>query len=331
MWWVRVGSSGKEAGMAVGAVGVADQLVRLPAQPFAATLVLRLVEDETASLADIARLVEMDPVLSARVIRLANTPHYGLRSGISSASSAVVLLGATAVRAVVAAAASCLLVEGVRLGPEDFWAHSVAVAAGSAVASRVLRVSENESFSAGLLHDIGSALLHRLEPSRYEQMLERCNEGGLLEAERAEYGATHCEVSAAALAEWHLPKSFVAGVEAHHGDITVVAPLAQALILCEMLAETLDPLRPSEVKPNLEGAFESLGFPSSIHVRFFNDTRAYIEEIQLFVVGDECGRSPRSVDPRLSASPTFVTLTRRVCCRASLKRSVSWTFPSCRA
>lgn len=277
----------KEAIMAVGAVGVADQLVRLPAQPFAATLVLRLVEDETASLGDIGRLVEMDPVLSARVIRLANSPHYGLRNRISSASSAVVLLGATAVRAVVAAAASCLLVEGVRLGPEDFWAHSVAVAAGSAVASRVLRVSENESFSAGLLHDIGSALLYRLDPLRYDQMLERCADGGLLEAERRVYGATHCEIGAAALEEWHLPKRFFAAIEAHHGDIAAVSPLAQSVMLGETLAETLDPLRPLEGHPLLDGALESLGFPSSIRVGLLNETRAYIDEIQLLIGGDE--------------------------------------------
>src|SRR5919206_4477048 len=62
----------------VSAVEFVEDLGRLPAQPAAALKVLRLVEDPRASSADLARLIQADPVLSARVMRLANAPYYGL-------------------------------------------------------------------------------------------------------------------------------------------------------------------------------------------------------------------------------------------------------------
>ena len=72
--------------MSIGPTDIASHLSRMPAQPFAATLILRLVDDPDASPAQLARLVEMDPVLSARVMRLANSPHYRVRTGVTSVS-----------------------------------------------------------------------------------------------------------------------------------------------------------------------------------------------------------------------------------------------------
>src|SRR5579875_231639 len=141
-------------------IDLAEQLTRFPAQPLAARLVLRLIEDPEAGPAQLARLVEMDPALSARVMRLANAPHNSTHGGVRSAERAVILLGFETVRGLAAAAASSLLADTVDLGPLDYWAHTIAVAASTAVAGELLGLPENESFSAGLLHDIGTALFH---------------------------------------------------------------------------------------------------------------------------------------------------------------------------
>src|SRR5271170_7424617 len=90
-------------------IDVAELLTRFPAQPLAARLILRLVEDPDASPAQLARLIEMDPALSARVMRLANSPHYAVHDGVHSAARAVILLGVSTVRGLAAAAASSLL------------------------------------------------------------------------------------------------------------------------------------------------------------------------------------------------------------------------------
>ena len=265
------------------AVDVTEQLSRMPAQPFAAMLILRLVDDPNASPAELGRLVEMDPVLSARVMSLANSPYYGLRTSVTSAARAVVLLGFSAVKAVAAAAASCLLVDEVTLGPADYWAHSVSVAAASGVAADVLGVAQNESFSAGLLHDIGSALLHRVDPDRYERICAAAGPGGLLEAERVAFGLTHCQAGAEALELWHFPTSFVQAVASHHQPISSVNPLAQVVILGETLAEQVDPLRGVEGVRKLEQVLLDLGLSPNLRQNLLARTRSEIDKIDAYL------------------------------------------------
>jgi putative nucleotidyltransferase with HDIG domain len=173
---------------------ITDELARLPAQPFAAMQVLRLVEDAKASSADLARVIETDPALSARVMRLANAPYYGLSGKVGSASRAVVLLGFSAVRALAVSASSGLLADEVDLGPTGFWSHSVVTAVASSVIARHLGTPVSDAFSAGLLHDLGLAIPHLAELD----------------------GAHHAEVGALALEAWRFPRTFVRAVASHH-------------------------------------------------------------------------------------------------------------------
>src|SRR5579859_7727852 len=95
-----------------------DLLRRLPVRPLVAMRVLDSAEDPNASLSSIASVVAMDPALSTRVIRLANSASYSGRGAITSVERAVMLLGATSVRALVAAASFPLFEVDVDLGPE---------------------------------------------------------------------------------------------------------------------------------------------------------------------------------------------------------------------
>lgn len=250
--------------MAKRGIDIAGQLSRMPAQPFAAGLILRLVDDPDASPAQLAQLVEMDPVLSARVMRLANSPHYAARPAVTSASRAVVLLGFTAVRGIAAAAASSLLSDDIDLGPTDYWAHSISVAAAASVAADVLGVAQNEAFSAGLLHDLGCALLHRADPALYKRVCETAGSSQLESAERDAFGESHSEAGAEALSSWHFPKQFVQAVATHHHSVENVNALAQAVILGQSLAERIDALRPSETVQPLDVIVGELGFQSSV-------------------------------------------------------------------
>ncbi|HVB06058.1 MAG TPA: HDOD domain-containing protein [Acidimicrobiales bacterium] len=264
-------------------IDVAAQLTNMPAQPFAAMLILRLVDDPDASPAQLARLVEMDPVLAARVMRLANSPATGVRSGVNSAARAVILLGFSAVRAIAAAAASCLLSEEVDLGPVDYWAHSVTVGAAASVAAEVLGVAQNESFSAGLLHDIGSALLHRADPARYVDISANRGTRTLGDAEREAFGVSHAEAGADALGLWHFPTSFVDAVATHHCSVSGASPLAQAVILGEALAERVEPVRRGENVLRLEDVLRDLGLSPALRPTLLSRTRSEIQGIRTFL------------------------------------------------
>ena len=216
-----------------------DELARMSAQPVAAIHVLRMVEDPRASTAALAHVIESDPVLSARVMRLANSPYYGLSRKVSSAARAVIMLGFSTVRALAVSAAYGLVAENAELGPAGFWAHSLASAVSTSVVARQLSTPVGDAFSAGLLHDIGSALLHQRDPETYAAVLEEAQRRRVhvVDVEQATFGTTHAQEGAAALEAWRFPPAFVRAVATHHSDPdTVTEVLARVVIAGEALA-----------------------------------------------------------------------------------------------
>lgn len=253
---------------------IIEELTHLPAQPLAAVQVLRLIADPDASAAQLGAVVDLDPALSARVLRLANAPHYGLSGSVTSAARAVVLLGFSTVKGVAAAAANGLLAEYVNFGPEDFWAHSVATAAAASVVARQVGMTAADAFSAGLLHDLGAALLHRHDPRLYQEVTT-AGGSGLLDAERDMFGATHAEAGAAALTAWRLPARLVRAVHDHHvplegrGDA-----LTKVLIAGEALACLVEDLGLVEPRSELGVALEVLGIDAGRTATLVAETRA---------------------------------------------------------
>ena len=129
---------------------------RLPDDPMLHACALTYASDLTL----------LDAVLSTHVIGLANTAFYGLTGKVSSAWHAVGVLGPATVRAIATAAAFDLFSDERRSVPGDFWAHSVTTAAAAAAIARRIGTQPNDAFSAGLLHDLGAALVFRRAPRR---------------------------------------------------------------------------------------------------------------------------------------------------------------------
>jgi putative nucleotidyltransferase with HDIG domain len=265
--------------------GLTETLTRLPAQPIAALRVLELVEDPSSSAAELARLIETDPALSARVIRLANAPYYGLARKVASASRAVVLLGFSTVRALAVSAACSLIVEEGRLGPPGYWSHSIATAAASSVVARSLQLQPSEAFSAGLLHDLGGALLYRQDGKGYAEVKRQVAEGtaALLDAEHAVFGTTHAEAGATVLDAWRFPPVFVQAVATHHHDpYDVQAGLGRIVIAGEALAHELHP-QGHEPVSDLESALDAAGLGSVPPNRVLNEARREVASLAAFL------------------------------------------------
>ena len=191
------------------------EVTQLPVQPGAAMRLLWMLEDPRTSAADLGRLIESDPALSTQVIRLSNTAFYGLSGKVSSAWRAVTVLGLATVRAIATTAAFDLFSEKGRSVPDEFWEHSVTTAAAAAAIARRVGVQPNDAFSAGLLHDLGTALVFRRAPRRYDTMIERRvadPDTPLVDIELEEFGATHAEVGAAALGVMRFPAEMVEAI-----------------------------------------------------------------------------------------------------------------------
>lgn len=201
------------------------ELERMPAQQAAAVRVLYVADDPTSSAAELAAAVNVDPVLTAQVMRLANSAYYGLSGRVRSADFAVTLLGFATVRSLAAAFAAGAIGRDAVI-PRNFWEHAAASAAGAAQVSARLGVVRPEAFSVGLLHDLGAALLCRLDPAAFQDIEEQVNQTDTRQAalfEKKAFGMDHGAVAATVLDSWRFPEEMVDAIAAHHEPLTGTA------------------------------------------------------------------------------------------------------------
>lgn len=235
---------------------VADTLLRtleaLPTQRAAALRILWIVDDPAASAGDLAAAVSTDPALTARLMKLANSAFYGLSGRVSSSAFAVTVLGFSTIRSLAAAAAAGVLDEDAEI-PDGFWEHATLTAAAASLAAARVGANRPEAFSAGLLHDLGRAVLHRLDPGRYRAAEESARTAGtpLLVAERDAFGLDHTEVLDRVLTAWRFPADFVHAISLHHADpAEAKSGLARALMAGE--ASLHEVLSDDERRPETE-------------------------------------------------------------------------------
>ncbi len=263
-----------------------SEVTQLPVQPGAAMRLLWMLEDPRTSAADLGRLIESDPALSTQVIRLSNTAFYGLSGKVSSAWRAVTVLGLATVRAIATTAAFDLFSEKGRSVPDEFWEHSVTTAAAASAIARRVGVQPNDAFSAGLLHELGTALVFRRAPRRYDTMMERrlaSPETPLVEIELAEFGATHAQVGAAALGVMRFPAEMVEAIGGHHSPPALVTPvLGRLLIAADAVALEVDGIDSEENVPISE-ALEALDIPAEAAESLVNEVRADQENLSGFL------------------------------------------------
>ena len=267
---------------------LAEDLARLPAQAVAAVRILRSMDEPNTSAASLARLVELDPVLSARVLRLANAPYYGLARRVSSASRAVILLGLSTVQAIAVGAAAGLLSDEEWSGPPGLWPHSVATAAASSVLARhVQGASAGDAFSAGLIHDLGMGILARRGSQRYVAALaspEPVLAEVLERIERHEFGISHAEAGAKVFEAWRFPPQLVRAVASHHQDPALVSDtLSRVVIAGEAYAIEVRPGTTCEAPRALDEVTGALGLPQGMIRRLVRDIRHEVEASDRFL------------------------------------------------
>lgn len=216
------------------------EITDLPAGQATAVRVLQVIDDDRASTTDLARAVESDPMLTAQVMRLANSAYYGLSRHVASADFAVSVLGFSTIRSLAAASAAGTLHEGVRL-PTDFWEHAAATAVATAMVAPRVMLDRAEAFSLGLLHDLGSAVLCRLDPGGYAYV-EAAETGHdrrvAIRLEREQIGIDHAAAGRDVLASWHFPAPTVDAIGDHHERLPGDASSQQrALAAGQVLAD----------------------------------------------------------------------------------------------
>ena len=225
------------APVATSTADLVRELERLPARPSAAVRVLWMVDDPTSSSQDLAAAISADPALTARVMRMANASYYGLSGRVSSASFAITVLGFDTVRALAAAAAAGIGSDYPL--PVSFLTRAATVAVASALTAPRVGARRPEAYSLGLLHNIGSGLLHRADPGGYAAVCNSAERGAdLAEVERQRYGLDSASIGVRVLSAWRFPDEFVAALGAQTAPASeVTTPLGRALLSGLALAD----------------------------------------------------------------------------------------------
>lgn len=182
---------------------------QLPSPKGVALAIMNVCRRESVTLDEVARLVQTDPALSARLLHLANTAARASRP-VASVNEAVLRLGLAAVRQL---AMGFSLVDqypkGLCQGFDypGFWSHSLLMAVASQELGNVTRIgAPDELFTCGLLGQIGRLALATIYPADYAVILEQSAGGAtLLELERARLEEDHNTFTAAILADCGIP------------------------------------------------------------------------------------------------------------------------------
>ena len=227
-----------------------SELEKLPAQHTSALRVLNLIDDPESSSGDLATAAGADPALTTRIMRMANSAYYGLSGRVATPGFAITVLGFATVRSLAAAAAAGLT-EDPNGVPAGFWNHAAATATAASLVAPRIGARKPEAFCLGLLHDLGSALLHRCDPDGYDETVGNALAAGepVSVVERRVYGLSHEDAASRVLAAWRFPEELCRAVASHHGD-PAAAPsaLAKTLIAGEALALRLPDAPEAEAK-----------------------------------------------------------------------------------
>ncbi len=196
---------------------------KLPPFPQVAQKVMALLDDPDVAVDALVEVVQMDPTITANVIKAANSPIYGLVHKVDNLAQALALLGNETFAEIVFTSASAKLLgreqPGYDLDQGDLWKHSLAVALMTQViCENVGRPPSSVLYTAALLHDIGKVALNRFVHSKYQQILEDVEKKGIpfLAAEREVLGLDHAELGARMVLDWNFSQEMAELIRCHH-------------------------------------------------------------------------------------------------------------------
>ena len=222
----------------------------LPALPVIAQKLLALKLDSEEGEKQMMLLIAQDPMISAKIIGLANSPLLGATRKIATVKDSALLLGLTRVKSVATGIAVMSLVNKPigRFDPQELWLHNMAVAFAMLPVVRAMpaknRPQDDQIFLAGMLHDIGYLALAHLDTQRSDDLHTRFviePDRLAIEVERELSDMTHDELGAELAKHWNLPNEIVAVMRYHHTPDAEGAAEGQPLVRIVNITEKLLP------------------------------------------------------------------------------------------
>ncbi len=227
------------------------QLEKIPPLPSLASRIIESCFDDHANYQEMAGLIKQDPILTARILALVNSPSLALPSQIKDLSHAISIIGRKQIRNLALSVSIFDTFSSKGKAREQemvaFWRHCIACAHASEEIARELELPQpEEAFIAGLLHDIGKLIVYHQNPDSFRNFLDRLRETPRetrewppLALEETVLNSGHHLIGKRAAENWNFPESISEAVWLHHQppmgsrdqppSLPVVVRLADAL------------------------------------------------------------------------------------------------------
>ncbi len=199
----------------------------LPTAPKVVEELINSFNDAMVSTEEIAKKVSTDPVLSAKLLRLANSAYYHVSRSIGTVDDAVLMLGFVTVRTLVISSG---LVSGFKTVPgldlKQFWRYSLHSATSAKWIAKQVGENTDLAFTIAMMHAIGQLVIHSAMPEQAMQLDKVAPplDSRRLDAEQASLGYTFADVGAELATRWKFPASFGAAISAFP-DPTAATPI----------------------------------------------------------------------------------------------------------
>ena len=234
-----------EPGVSPAPAALVKDVSGLVSPPDVCMRIFELLQSPESSARDIGDVIIRDPNLTARLLKIVNSPFYNFARRVDTVSRAIAIVGTRDLYNLVVAISAVRSFSNIAndlVNMDTFWRHSLftaLIARGFAKRCQILH--PERLFIAGLLHDIGSLVLYNrmLELSRDLLLVAEGDEAALDEAEHQELGFGHAELGALLLELWNIPESLQSAVRYHHrpeGATGESAREAAILHVAEVLA-----------------------------------------------------------------------------------------------
>lgn len=210
----------------------------LPTLPDVVLHCNQLLNDENVLVDDLAKIIEEDQSITAKILRVVNSAFYGFPRKISSISQAVIILGFNIISNImlsVSVFSSFSESKGSDLFDlAKFWKHSIGCGSTAKFIGEELNIAHSgETFVAGLLHDLGKIILIQYFHNEFCQALEIAHNKNILivEAEKEGLGISHSQIGRFLAEKWKLPQNLVDAITFHHDPShSKIAPELSSII-----------------------------------------------------------------------------------------------------
>jgi diguanylate cyclase (GGDEF)-like protein len=201
---------------------ISKKIGRLPTLPGVAMKILRAMGRDTPDIREISEIISLDAPLSAKVLKMVNSPFYGLSNKITSVHQAMVYLGLNTVKNLALSFSLLRTFEHKNKSSFDYVQFSkdslVGAIAAKLIAEKTNRKHGENAFFLGLLQNIGLPIMAESMPGQYEEVIIKIksNSASLHEVESQLLGLNHMEVGEYVTHAWGLPAKLTVPIGAHH-------------------------------------------------------------------------------------------------------------------